>query len=439
MHRTLLSACAQRPKVVILGTGWSSFRVLSDIDASKFSVSVVSPRNHLLFTPMLASSAVGTVNQRSICQPVRPVCAAKGARFYESQVCAIDKRQRQVTCRTASGKEFNLDYDKLVIGVGHQPNDFGIEGVKEHALFMKETADATVLKRQILAKLEEASYFHALDSDMTLTSKEEEIRRILTFVIVGGGPTGVELAGELTDFLQQEGRQLYRHVIQYAKVHMLTYDLLSMLEKDLQEYACQHLAKRQSVHLTLNALVQKVDKDVLKLKIGEETTAIRYGTLVWCAGVKAHPFVRDLGLKLNKAGSLILVDDRMRVLGEDGIHAIGDCAAIEGNPLPQTAQVANQEAVYLAKFLNEGSPDDAKPFKFKPLGTMAYLGGQTAIMSSLPVVRRITGFFAYVGWRSVYWSMQMSLRNMYMLSTDWTRTLIFGRDLTRFGAASRPE
>merc|ERR1712136_735791 len=123
-----------------------------------------------------------------------------------------------------------------------------------------------------------------------------EIRRILTFVIVGGGPTGVELAGELTDFLQQEGRQLYRHVIEYAKVHMMTYDLLGMLEKDLQEYACQHLAKRQSVHLTLNALVQKVDKDVLKLKIGD-------GTLVWCAGVKAPPFVRDLGLKLNKAGS----------------------------------------------------------------------------------------------------------------------------------------
>jgi len=439
MRRTLLSVSPQRPRVVILGTGWSSFRVLSDIDASKFSVSVVSPRNHLLFTPMLASSALGTVNQRSICQPVRPVCAAKGARFYESHVCAIDKVQRQVTCRTACEREFNLDYDKLIIGVGFQPNDFGIEGVKEHALFMKETADATKLKDQILAKLEEASYFHALETSMTVSSKEEELRRILAFVIVGGGPTGVELAGELTDFLQQEGQQFYQHVIKYATVHILTYDLLSMLDQDLQQYAGQHLARRQNVHLKLNALVQKVERDVLTLKVGEETTTIPYGTLVWCAGIKAHPFVRDFGLPLNKEGSLILVDDRFRVQGEDGIFAIGDCAAIVGHHLPQTAQVAKQQAAYLAKFLNEGSPDNAKPFKFKSLGTMAYLGGHTAIMSSLPVIRRITGFFAFVGWRSVYWGMQMSFRNMYMLSTDWTRTLIFGRDTTRFGSNSRPE
>jgi len=424
---------------VILGTGWASFRVLSDIDVKKYSVSVVSPRNHLLFTPMLASSALGTVNQRSICQPVRPVCASKGARFYESKVSAINKDLQQVTCKTISGKEFHLDYDKLVIGVGYQPNDFGIQGVKEHALFMKETADATVLKDQILLKLEEASYMHALDNDMTLSPEEEqEIKKILSFVIVGGGPTGVELAGELTDFLQQEGSKLYRHVIKYASVHMLTYDLLSMLDKNLQDYACGHLQKKQNVILRLNAFVQKVDKDELTVKTGDQLSTVKYGTLVWCAGIKAHPFVRDFGLQLNNKGNLLLVDDHFRVKGEKNIYAIGDCATIEGNALPQTAQVAKQQAQYLAKFFNDGTPDGAKPFKFQSLGTMAYLGGHTAIISSLPGVKRITGFFAFLGWRSVYWGMQMSYRNMFMLSTDWTRTLLFGRDLTRFGPPSRP-
>ena len=131
---------------MILGTGWASFRVLADIDTKKTDVTVVSPRNHLLFTPMLASSALGTVNQRSICQPVRPMVAKKGATYYESAVVAIDKGAKKVTCRTPAGEEYMLPYDRLVVGVGFQPNDFGIPGVKEHALFMKETADATRFK-----------------------------------------------------------------------------------------------------------------------------------------------------------------------------------------------------------------------------------------------------------------------------------------------------
>ena len=131
---------------MILGTGWASFRVLADIDTKKTDVTVVSPRNHLLFTPMLASSALGTVNQRSICQPVRPLVAKKNATYYESAVVAIDKENKKVTCRTVAGQDFMLPYDKLVVGVGFQPNDFNIPGVKEHALFMKETADATRFK-----------------------------------------------------------------------------------------------------------------------------------------------------------------------------------------------------------------------------------------------------------------------------------------------------
>merc|ERR1719384_2832182 len=115
----------------------------------------------------------------------------------------IEKDKNQLVCETHSGNQFNLPYDKLVVGVGFQPNDFNTPGVKENALFMKETADATRFKDHVLEKLEEASYIHALDSDLTMSSEERErIKEALTFVVVGGGPTGVELAGELTDFLQ---------------------------------------------------------------------------------------------------------------------------------------------------------------------------------------------------------------------------------------------
>lgn len=308
---------AVRPKVVIVGTGWASFRVLADIDTKKNDVTVISPRNHLLFTPMLASSALGTVNQRSICQPVRPLTAKKNATYYESSVVGVDKEKQLVTCKTLGGQEYNLPYDKLVVGIGFQPNDFNIPGVKENALFMKETADATRFKDHVLEKLEEAAYCHALDNDLTLSDEEKwKIQELLTFIVVGGGPTGVELAGELTDFLYNEVANLYKNLKPYIRVHMFTYDLLNTFDEKLQDYAITHLRKKQNVQVHLGAFVQKVEPNVVHVKLGESAMSIRYGTLVWCAGIKPHPFVSDFGFAMNDKGSQILVDPFLKVKGE---------------------------------------------------------------------------------------------------------------------------
>lgn len=434
------SAVSKKPNVVILGTGWASFRVLTDIDTKKNKVTVISPRNHLLFTPMLASSALGTVNQRSICQPVRPVVAAKGAKYYESTVIRVDKTSKKVICRASAGEEYEIPYDKLVVGVGFQPNDFNIPGVKEHCLFMKETADATVFKDHILTKLEEASYYHALDSDLHMSQEEElKMRQLLTFVVVGGGPTGVELAAELTDFLHQEGVKQYGHLKNHISVYMITYDFLGPFDRELQEYGLAHLQKKQGISIHLNAFVQSVEKDVVHVKVGDNKFSIKYGTIVWCAGIKPHQFVKDFGFKMSDRGTQILVDGAMKVKGEDDIYAIGDCATVEDYWLPQTAQVANQQGQYLAQVLNNWDTNQApKPFKFFNKGMMAYLGSFNAVMGKLPGLNRITGFIAFLGWRFTYWFLQLSMRNRFMLTTDWFRTLIFGRDLTRFGPRSKP-
>lgn len=427
-----------RERVVILGTGWGSFRVLSDLDHTKYNIAVVSPRNHLLFTPMLASSALGTVNQRSICQPVRPVVAKKQAQYYESRVTKIDKDKKEVICSAHTGHVYSIAYDKLIVGVGFQPNDFNIPGVKEHALFMKETADATVFKDHILRRLEEASYWHALDSDMLLSVEEEnKIREILTFIVVGGGPTGVELCGELTDFLHSEGSKYYKHLTKYIEVHMLTYDLLSTFDQKLQEHAMKHLKKKQGVKIHLNTFVTKLTKDEVSLKEDGKEFSMKYGTVCWCAGIKPHAFVRDFNFPMNEKGTQILVDRKMNVKEHEDIYALGDCCTIEDYWLPQTAQVANQQGQYLAKRLN-GKID--KDFGFASKGMMAYIGGFNAIMSELPVpiLNKMTGFVAFLGWRFTYWFLQLSFRNRYMLSTDWLRTLMFGRDSTRFGSPSRP-
>merc|ERR1740123_1597052 len=302
---------------------------------------------------------------------------------------------------------------------------------------MKETADATRFKDHVLEKLEVSSYMHALDSDTTMSAREQErIKEALTFVVVGGGPTGVELAGELTDFLQSEGAKLYPELKELITVHMFTFDVLNTFDRELQEHAIRHLKQKQNVNMHLEAFVTKVTKNEIFAKRCDETMQLRYGTLVWCAGIKPHKFVKDFGFQMNERSTQILVDGALRVKGEEDIYALGDCCTIEDYWLPQTAQVANQQGQFLAKHL--GGNVDGQAFVFRSKGMMAYLGGFSAIMSQLPGLKSLTGFVAFLGWRFTYWFLQLSVRNRYMLSTDWLRTLVFGRDLTRFGLPSRP-
>jgi len=305
-------------------------------------------------------------------------------------------------------------------------------------MFMKETADANRFKDHLLEKLEEASYMHALDSDLATNPSElESIKEALTFVVVGGGPTGVELAGELTDFLMSEGARLYPDLKEHIKVHMFTFDFLNTFDRELQEHAMRHLRRKQQVDIHLETFVTKVTKNELFAKRADETFQVRYGTLVWCAGVKPHDFVKDYGFAMNERGSQILVDGSLRVKGEQDIYALGDCCTIEDYWLPQTAQVANQQGQFLAKMLS-GKQDASQSFVFKSKGMMAYLGGFSAVMNKLPGLNQLTGFVAFLGWRFTYWFLQLSVRNRYMLLFDWLRTMIFGRDLTRFGRHSRP-
>eukprot|EP00391_Amoebophrya_sp_Ameob2_P004037 CAMPEP_0179004922 /NCGR_PEP_ID=MMETSP0795-20121207/13596_1 /TAXON_ID=88552 /ORGANISM="Amoebophrya sp., Strain Ameob2" /LENGTH=568 /DNA_ID=CAMNT_0020699283 /DNA_START=529 /DNA_END=2235 /DNA_ORIENTATION=+ len=439
-----------RERLVVLGSGWAGYPFLRAIDTSKYQTIMVSPRNHFLFTPLLANAAVGGSDISSICQPVRTLCADKSARFYEGKAVGLDKENKSILCKALDGRTYPLKYDKLIISCGFQANDFGIKNLQKHAFFMKETADAARVHDHVLTCFEEASALFDGDKDNESVDLDV-IKKILSFVTVGAGPTGTEFCAELASFIKHDIERLYPYLADHWAVHLIEGgpQILSPFRNEkLQNYAARHLTNVSKVQIHLNSPVEAVEENLIKLKTGVE---IEFSTLVWCAGIKALPFVQKLDLVKNKNGTQLLTDGWLKVKGEKNIYAMGDCATIEDNLLPQTAQIASQQAEFLAKNLNKlaSKPAHRIPaldeaakglpvFKHVDRGMLAYVGGTAALYRAPNPFPNLTGMIGYFTWRSAYWSMQLSMRNRMLLASDWFQRALFGRDVTRIGTHSNP-
>ena len=213
----------KKKKIVILGSGWGAMSVLNHLNPGQFEVTIVSPRNYFLFTPMLPSVTVGTVNLRSIVEPVRKLIykyhRGQSVQFYEAECIAVDTEKKTVCCRDESGiqgsvSNFKLDYDILVTAIGADNNTFNTPGVKDHCFFLKEVEDGRRIRDAIIDLIESACY---------PGQPEEERKRLLHFMVVGGGPTGVEFASELRDFLREDIPNIYPSVLNDFKVHVHVY------------------------------------------------------------------------------------------------------------------------------------------------------------------------------------------------------------------------
>lgn len=199
----------EKHRVVVLGTGWSAYAFLSGLSPDHYEVIVVSPRNYFLYTPLLPGAASGTVEDRSIVEPIRQPLSKKGFLYYEAECLNVNAENQTILCRAADtelgrdkvpGRSFSIRYDFLVVAVGAVPNTFGIPGVEENAVFFKEMNDAAKLRREVHERLERAT--------LPGTSIEEQ-KNLLSFIFVGAGPTGVELSAELYDTFTQDVSKLY--------------------------------------------------------------------------------------------------------------------------------------------------------------------------------------------------------------------------------------
>jgi len=407
-------------RLVVLGSGFAALSLARTIDLKAYDVTIVSPRNHFLFTPLLPSTAVGTIEFRSIIEPIRTV--RKGVGFVQASCKRIDTEARTVACQGVEDeRDFMLHYDQLVIAVGAWNNTFNTPGVTEHAFFLKEVADARRIRERIIASLERAD---------TPDIDPAERARLLRFAVVGGGPTGVEFAAELHDLLREDLKRSYPHLVGQTRIILFEAGstILGSFDQQLATYALDHF-RRHHIEVRLGAPVREVTPRGLVLMDGSQAPA---GMVVWSTGYGPTGLVRNLPFKKNPGGR-ILVDTYMRVVDHPEIFALGDCAVPVGSTVPQTAQAAMQQGKYLGRALTRIAHDRRiRPFRFKNLGMLAYVGEARAL-ADVPHVRfSWRGFLTYLFWRSAYLTRLVTFKNKVLVLFDWIKTFVFGRDLSRF-------
>ncbi len=221
-----------RPKLIILGTGFAALSLIKKVDTDFYELIIISPRNYFLFTPLLPSTTVGTIEFRSIIEPIRT--AKEHIQYYQATCMWIDPEQNVISCEGGiDNKSFELKYDFLVVAVGTISNTFGISGVFEYTHFLRELSEARAIRQGIIDCFERAS---------TPALADEERQRLLHFVAVGGGPTGVEVAAELHDFLTEDLRKWYP--VLTNEVHITLVEaanaILNTFDKKLSRYAMKN-------------------------------------------------------------------------------------------------------------------------------------------------------------------------------------------------------
>jgi NADH dehydrogenase FAD-containing subunit len=434
--------------------------VAGSLNTKYYQPVLVTPRTYFVFTPLLAGTAVGTLEFRTAMESSHSL---KNVAVVRGWATDLDIARKQLSVEGvveaeggAEDPNFTMPYDKLVVAVGAYAQTFNTPGVREHAFFLKDVNDARRIRRRILERFEEA----ALPTNVDAAHQEQ----LLNFAIIGGGPTGIEFAAELHDLLEDDLSRIYPQLVKKARitVYDVSPTILSMFDTRLQTYA-QKLFQRQGIQVRTNHHVLAVEKDALVTK---EDGRVPVGMVVWSTGLATNPFVKkilaqkfklypddpkaqDLALVGTQKTGQIVVDTHLRVLAApvegvneerplDDMFALGDCVAVKNQALPATAQVANQQARWLAKALNKAAKREAlsaavgvpsasaRPlvdieketeFRFRSLGVMAYLGGWRAITQSGGA--DVKGRMAWLLWRTAYLTKSVSWRNRILIPVYW--------------------
>jgi NADH dehydrogenase len=401
-------------RVVILGGGFGGLMAAKALDHPGLEVTLVDRQNHHLFQPLLYQVATAGLSAPEIAQPLRSILARqKNVTCLMDEVSAIDVAARTVTCRVNT-----LAYDYLIIALGARTSYFGNDAWGEHAMGLKSLDDALEIRRNILLGYEQAEN----ETDPAMQAK------LLTTVVVGGGPTGVELAGAFAELSRHVLKRDFRRIDpRAARVILIEAAprILSTFPESLSENAAKEL-KRLGVDVRVNCKVEEVGHERLRAG-GREIAA---ANLVWAAGVAASPLTKDLGVPLDRAGR-VLVEPDCSLPGHPEVFAIGDMCSLKdvtGKVVPGVCPAAMQMGGHVGRVIYDEAIKDAvvrKPFKYFDKGSMATIGRSAAVAVLGPL--KFHGLIAWLLWLFVHLMFLIGFRSKIAVLIDWAYAYIIYR------------
>ncbi|HVY31074.1 MAG TPA: NAD(P)/FAD-dependent oxidoreductase [Polyangiaceae bacterium] len=430
----------QQPvRVVIVGGGFAGLYAAMGLDAAlgwsdKLELTVIDRKNYFLFPPLLPSVSVGAIETRQVTYPFRRIFEATNVRFKKETVEAIDLERRVIVAKVdvdadADGGVLRVRHDEtpfdyLVLAPGSTTQTFNTKGA-EHAFFMRELGDAIALRNHIIDCFETA----AREKNPELAAK------MLRFVVIGAGPTGVEVASEVRDLIDKVLLPRYPEV----DTELVDVVLVDSGDRVLGGWhdAVATSAERQLLHLGVRVLhqsrVAEIGTEWVRLKDGRQLDT---RTACWCAGVAASPLLAQTGLTLDRSGRVAVASD-CRVPSHENVFVLGDAALFpgkDGKPLPPLGQVAFQQGSQTAKNLAQLLRGRATaPFRYFDFGQLVSVGHQFASVRLLGV--RLSGFIAWVVWRTLYLSKLVGFGNKLRVVLDWTLDLFVERSSSQIHAS----
>jgi NADH dehydrogenase len=395
---------SQHPHIAIVGAGFGGLRAARALKRGDVRITVIDRRNYHLFQPLLYEVATAGLSPNDIAYPIRAVLRRqKNTRVFLAEVVAIDTKRRKVILQDGE-----VEYDYLILATGAGHSYFGHPQWEAYAPGLKSIEDALEIRRRILLAFERAER----------ETDEERRRALLTFVIIGGGPTGVELAGAIAEIAYTVMVQDFRSIRpQDARIILVEAgtQILPFMPESLSLKA-EAALKQLGVEIVKNSPVTSVSQGMVMAG----TQTIRAGTVLWAAGVEPSPLARSLGVPLDDVGR-VRVNPDLSIPGYPEVFVIGDLAAFvyeTGKLLPGLAAVAVQEGRHAARNILrmcEGLPSE--PFHYVDLGTMATIGRAAAVVNFNWVM--LSGFVAWVIWIFVHILLLIGFRNRFVVLFDW--------------------
>jgi NADH:ubiquinone reductase (H+-translocating) len=419
-------------KVLVLGGGFGGYTAAKDLceliqDREDVGVLVLAKNNFFTFWPMVPGIVSSDIDARNVAQPLRRALITAGASFRRAEGKELDLERKVVVAD--GGIEF--PYDHIVISLGGLPNFFGIPGVEEHSLTMRGVEDAERIRNRVIERFEEISLIRG-----------EVPESKLTFVVICGGATGVEVASEIHTLVHENLAPDYPNIDPY-RVRIILLEALSHILPELDpalRKAARARMVNQRIEVRTNAMAEEITENCVKLKGGNN---ISTENVIWTAGNRPNLGIAAEGLPVDERTG-VKVDEYLRVEGHQNVWAIGDCAAVrdirekeDGKLVPPTAQAAVQQGHVVAKNILktiDGREDDRERFEYRPLGQLVELGSDFAVNEVMGV--RFTGLLAAIFWRMAYLVRLNSPQSKVRIAADWIVGLFLRPAVTQIRGTS---